>query len=353
MSSEPHDGPTLVPLRPRVDAWAAAGIITAEQADRIVAHEHATGGSAVDASAPPDSNAVTTPPTAPMPARTTTGAEAIGYVGAALALGALSLLFGEVWNDLFDWARLALIATLTLAVVAGGWVLRGSSPAMRRLVSVLWTAGVAGVAWFTATLASHVLDLDTAVVAVVAAAAAFVTAAVLYTRHTRALLQLALAVTLVVTLTTALNLPPMRPEPVWFGLVIAAVGVAWTIAAWGGALRPVMLAEIVGAGLVLVGAQVASFTTTRTAALAIGVLAAAAVVALAVRADQLHRLVVGALGLFVLVPQLVFEWFGDVIGGPATLLLVGVLLVLLAVGLGRARREVTSGRRTETGGEAV
>jgi di/tricarboxylate transporter len=53
-----------------------------------------------------------------------------------------------------------------------------------------------------------------------------------------------------------------------------------------------------------------------------------------------HHLAVGAIGLFLAVPQLVIEWFGDAIGAPATLLLVGVLLVLLAVGLGRARREV-------------
>ena len=69
---------------------------------------------------------------------------------------------------------------------------------------------------------------------------------------------------------------------------------------------------------------------------------AAALVGLAVVRDRLHHLAVGAAGLFVLVPQLVFDLFGDAIGAPATLLVVGLLLVLVAVGLGRARREVAA-----------
>ncbi len=350
MTLEPESGPSL---RRRVDAWSAAGIITAEQADQIVAHE-STVNPLTDASGPV---ATTAPSDAPRPAqvapaRTTTGAEAIGYVGAALALGALVMLFGEVWEDLFDWAKLAVIATLTVALMGAGATLRGTSPALQRLASVLWTASVAGVAWFGATLGHDVLDLSEPWTAVLAGGTAFVAAVVLYSLQARALLQLALAVSLVVTLTAALSVPTLTPEPTWYGLVVASVGVAWTLAAWGGALRPVVLADVVGAGLVLVGTQVASFATERTGALVVGVLAAGAVVAWSVWADELHRLVVGAIGLFVLVPQLVFELFGDVIGAPATLLLVGVLLVLLAVGLGRARREVARGHVTAHGGES-
>jgi hypothetical protein len=53
-----------------------------------------------------------------------------------------------------------------------------------------------------------------------------------------------------------------------------------------------------------------------------------------------HPLVLGAGGLFVLAPQVVFELFGDAIGAPATLLVVGLLLVLVAVGLARAGKQV-------------
>jgi hypothetical protein len=49
--------------------------------------------------------------------------------------------------------------------------------------------------------------------------------------------------------------------------------------------------------------------------------------------------------LFVVVPRLAFELFGDTIGAPATLLVIGLLLVALAVGLGRAGREIRSARR--------
>jgi hypothetical protein len=39
----------------------------------------------------------------------------------------------------------------------------------------------------------------------------------------------------------------------------------------------------------------------------------------------------------------VFDLFEDTIGAPATLLVIGLLLVLLAVGLTRARREIAPG----------
>ena len=58
-----------------------------------------------------------------------------------------------------------------------------------------------------------------------------------------------------------------------------------------------------------------------------------------------HLLLVGAAGLFISVPRLVFELFADTLGAPVTLLAVGLLLILLAVGLARVRGLAVEVRR--------
>jgi len=335
-------------LTDRLDTWVDAGLVSRDQAERIKAFEgesrrhmgwspavgnrydDTAGGARDDAGAAAGSE------------RRTRIAEAIGYVGAALALGAIALLLGELWADLLVGGRLGLIGVLTAAVFGAGLALRSSAqPAMQRLTSVLFTATVAGVGWFTGVVADDVFELDRAAVGVVVGGAMLVVAAALYLWHDGALLQLATLGSALLTVGMVLSTSTVTPDQIWYGASFAAIGVAWFLLATGGWLVPRALAEISGGLVTLLGIQIAvSDGGATTPVLAVGVVAAAGLVWLAVRADQLRHLVVGALALFVLTPQLVFELFGDAIGAPATLLLIGLLLVLLAVGLGRARREV-------------
>lgn len=315
-------GRTTEPL----DRWVEAGLVTPEQAERIEAFEGERG-----TDRPPATGD-----------RLTSPAEAIGYVGAALALGAVALLLSDLWDELLVGGRLALVTALTVAVFGAGLALRTApSRAMQRLTSVLLTATVAGVGWMAGVVASDVVALETQQVLLVVATTMFLAAVALYRWRPGALLQLATLGSALSTAGTALGQAALTPDPEWFGLTLGGVGLAWFLLAVGAWLVPRLLAEVTGALAILLGVQVASFGDVRVTALVIGIAVAGGLVALAVRADQLHHLVVGALALFVLTPQLVFEVFGDAIGAPATLLLLGLLLVLLAVGLGRARREVT------------
>jgi hypothetical protein len=339
----------------RLDVWVAAGLISAEQASAIAAHEashpgveaaEATEGHPTEvgpaalvvpaAPAAPGTDAATSARAKP---GSTTGPEAIGYVGAALALGAIVLLVENLWTQLVTGGRLTMLVLLTgLLFGAGLYARRSSSPAMQRLSSVLFTGTIAGVAWIAATVASDVAGLRGERVGVAVGAAATTVAIPLYVMRNRALIQLAVLASVLTLLVSILGVPALRPGALWHGLLVGTVGLAWIVLARGGWHHPRLLAEIVGAALVLIGAQIASFESDRLLALLVGALAAGLLVAVAVKLDELHLLVVGTLGLFVLVPQLVFEAFGDVIGAPATLLVVGLVLVLLAVGLGRARR---------------
>lgn len=311
-------------LEEQLTRWCAAGLIDATQADALLAHEAASTRRH------------------PEPAsRRPSVAEAIGYVGTALVLAAVGLFFGQVWQELTVVGQLALAGLVTAASAGAALGLaRATAESLRRLVSVLTVGVVAGGAWTASIVALDVIGLrgDPAAVAISAVAVLLATAG--YAWRPRALPMLTLlAATL--TLTESLLTPlPIEPGPLWSALPIAAVGGVWVSLAAGGYLRPRVLASTAGSLVAVLALVIGSLGDHRAPLLVLTTLVAGGLVAAAVAGGGLHHLAVGAIGLFLAVPQLVFEWFGDAIGAPAALLLVGLLLVLLAVGLGRARREV-------------
>jgi hypothetical protein len=307
-------------LPTKLETWRAEGLLSPEQAEAIAAFEAAR----------PE-------PTSP---RRTLFAEAIGYVGAALAVGAVGMIVSNVWEQLSTGPRLVLVGLLTLILAGAGTGLRTQTrDPLQRLASVLFTGAVVGVGWFVAIVASEVADLVEAEVALAVGGAALAAALPLYLLRKRALHQLTVLVATIVVAVSALSLPTMEIDPIWYGLTISGIGAAWFALAFGGWLIPRFLGEVTGAALAILALQVTG-RADQSWPLFLAVALAGGLVALAIVTDRLHHLVVGAVGLFILVPQLVFHLFGDTLGAPAVLLIVGLLLVLLAVGIGRARREV-------------
>jgi hypothetical protein len=320
-------------LATKLQAWRAEGLVTPEQAEAIAAFE----------AAQPE-------PTSP---RRTLFAEAIGYVGAALAVGAVGMIVSNVWGELSTGPRLLLVGLLTLILAGAGFGLRTlARDPMQRLASVLFTGAVAGVGWFAAILATEVGSLQEGEVGLAVGGAALAAALPLYLLRKRALHQLTVLVATIVVAVSALSLPAMDVDPIWYGLTISAIGAAWFTLAFGGWLVPRVLGEVTGAALAILALQVTG-RADQYWPMFVAVALAGGLIALAVVSDRLHHLVVGAVGLFILVPQLVFRIFGDTLGAPAILLIIGLLLVLLAVGIGRARREVggvTPGPASGAGG---
>lgn len=310
-------------LDQRLSEWTDHDLISSEQAARIADHEAAKPGAE----------------------RRTVVAEAVGYAGAALALGALGLIVAELWPELRTGGRLVLIGLLTvLAAGAGQALTHRREAAIQRLAGVLWTVTALGAGWFTWIVADEVAGLEPAGVGAVAGAVAALIAIARLLRHPAALLHVVSLGGLVLSATSLLDLVvALAVDVVFEGLLAAGIGGVWLLLGRGGWLAPRRAAETLGGVLVLLGMQVGSVGDLRTTALGLGLLLAIALVVLAVAGDASHHLAVGAVGLFVFSPQLVIDVFGDVLGAPAALLLVGLLLVLLAVGLGRARREVGEG----------
>lgn len=319
-------------LRGRVDAWTAAGIVSPDQARRILALE----GGAREADA---TGAATSQGDAGRERRARI-AEVVGYVGAAFALGAIGLLVAEFWPDLEVWARAVLATVLTTIALAAGSLLRGrGGAAIDRLVGVLWAVGVVGVAWTTGIVAWDVVGVaERWMPTTVGGVAALAAAALLWAgRHV--LVQLAGFVALGSAVAgTLVAVAPLEPGALAFGTLVTGGGAAWALAGAGGWLGPRVSAEATGAVFMLIGAQVLTATGWPRSALALGIVLSLVLVAISVPGGRLHLLGVGAVGLFVNVPRLVFEVFADTLGAPATLLTTGVLLILMAVALGRLRR---------------
>jgi hypothetical protein len=327
-------------LRDRVGDWIRAGIISAEQADRILANEERTstrsagmtGRTGDDRARPIDPGA--------RDARRTRIAEVVGYVGAAFALGAIGLLVAEFWSDLTIWARLALSIVLAVTAIGAGALLRGrTAAALQRLVGVLWLAGLAATAWSTGIVAWDVLDVPERWMPTVIGVVTLLVAAPLLFVGRHLLVQLAAFVALgSATAGTLVAIAPLEPGALAFGLMLLGGGATWGLAGAGGWLGPRVSAEVTGAIFLLIGAQVLTATGWPRTALTVGIGLAFVLVVLSVIGGRLHLLYIGAFGLFVAVPRLVFALFSDTLGAPATLLTTGVLLILMAVGLARFRR---------------
>jgi hypothetical protein len=324
-------------LRDRVSGWTRAGIITPEQAERILATE-ATG-------LPGTSGAAGEHPARPLgpgarDERRARIAEVVGYVGAAFALGAIGLLVAEFWSDLTVWARLALATVLAVTAIGAGALLRArTAAALRRLVGVLWLAGLAATAWSTGIVASDVLDVPERWMPTVVGVVTLLVATPLLLVGRHVLVQLAAFVALgSATAGTLVAIAPLEPGALAFGLMLLGGGATWGLAGAGGWLGPRVSAEVTGAVFLLIGAQVLTATGWPRTALTVGIVLAFVLVALSVIGGRIHLLYIGAFGLFVAVPRLVFTLFSDTLGAPATLLTTGVLLILMAVGLARFRR---------------
>jgi hypothetical protein len=285
-------------LDERLDRWTSAGLLTAEQADAITRFEGRRSAGARNRAAAPQSET--------RPDRRSLGAEAVGYVGAALAIGAIAVLLGDVWDQLFVGGRIALVALLTVLLAAGGVALRRDDrPPLQRLTSLLFSGAVIGVGWCALIVAEDVLGLREEDVALIVGVAAAAAAWPAYVTRRRALPQLTLLASLLVTIGAVFSRSPLPLEPVWGGLTFWTAGIAWLLLGTGRWIQPRRVAEVAGGVVALLAIQVASFDDARRLTLTLAVVTAAGLVMLAITSDRVHHLAVGAVALFVFVPQLV------------------------------------------------
>lgn len=321
--------PATVPRSPgagltsMLGRWVKAGLITWEQSAAIQRFETAR-----EAGAAPERPARVSPLRS---ARVPVVAEALGYLGAALATTGLVLVVAHLWTDLALAGRLTLSGlAAVLLMIGGALVQEGADPALARLRWVLWLAATAAAVVFAGVLADGVGVGSPEAVAASCAATAAVVSGALWGWRERPLQQaVALGAVPIAMGTAALLLLPRGAA--YF--LVWAVG-AVLFAAGARLLTPLpWVTEAVGALTLLAGsALVASEWEGR--GLLFVLFTGAALVAVAVvrgiAPTATGQVIAGAFGAVALVQGLpsTVGWFSQDAG-----VLTGLVLWATGVGL--------------------
>ncbi|HEX9259513.1 MAG TPA: DUF2157 domain-containing protein [Acidimicrobiales bacterium] len=332
-----------------LDRWLERGLISTEQAAAIRAAE----GIGTPAPPPPLSAGppAKPPPAAPRASRAPLVAEVFGYLGAVIALIAAGILIGPSWSDLGTLARFAIVGAATAVAVVLGAVLPADQASLRRLGSLLWALAVAGAGAAAWLATDEWLGWSDDSTAAAAAGAAALLAMALYLARRLGLQLFAFAGSAGVLAAALVSLDD-EAQSMTTGYLLLGLGVAWLALAWGGVALPAPAAQISGAVTAGVGAQLV-VDDRPFSGLLVGCVLSGAVLLWAILARDRTPLVLGALGLFAFVPQVVFRALDGQDRGPTdrpvaaalAFLLIGVGVVAGAVVLGRvtSRKERSRG----------
>jgi Predicted membrane protein (DUF2157) len=311
-------------LRERLARWTAAGLIDAAQASRIEEAEAArlrtSEGAAADATAR---------------RRLPLVVEALGYLGAVIAIAAGVVAVQQYWQHIPASAELAFAGGAAVLLLAAGAVVKtGGEPAFARLRSVLWLLATASTASFTALLAGrfgHMSGTDTALLSSLAWT---VCAVPLWWRERSALLHLSMFGGLVALAGTGLaRLVPAAAQ--WeFGLALWVMSVIWGAAAWRRYIAPETAGLAASGAGVLVGA---SLTMDTAAGEVLALAAVAALLAAGVILRRVLFLGLGAVGVIWVVPHAVSRYLAGSAVAPFAVAAAGLVLSAIAVWLARAR----------------
>lgn len=322
-------------LAAQLDRWVARGLITPEQAQRILAEETADGAAAPRTAAPRTASLVT---------------EALGYVGGVLVLVAAGTIAGRFWAELAIGGRLSVAFGAAVLLLAAGAVLMSrTGPAGGRLRAVSWLLSAVAFAGGLQLVVDDVLHLSGKTGLVLSAGGTTVYAAVLWLLHRSVFQQVAVVVALAVTVGAAVAHLPRGEEGEVVGLAVWGVGVVWMLLGWGGVVAARTAAYVCGGVVTIVGAVMVAETDWGSA---LSIATAVVLVAAGVLLRDLVLLGVGAVATLLTVPLVMSRLFPDTLTAPFAVLVVGALLIAGAVYTAR-RRNDTEGRPRGGGPPAV
>lgn len=310
-------------LREQLERWRGVGLIDTATEEAIEAFE-------ATRVTPDGGRAVRTERRIPLVA------EAIGYLGTALAAAAVLTLLIDVWNTWSDVARAVVIGAVTVAALGGGWLLRrATEPAIGRLSTFLLGIGTGGVALTTVFTLDEVVNMaDDMIAAQIAGGVALAVAIPLYLTTRRGLQQVA------VLGAASMLIMPSFDQSDWFGVVMMSIGLTWFALGYFGVIQPSRLARVVGAVLALMGttAGPALEGVVRDALLVGGMVLAIGAVAISIPLRQFELTALGSLFLFQHLMIWVNENFAGTLGVPIALLVAGAIAFGAAMLLVRRSR---------------
>lgn len=286
--------------------------------------------------------------------------EAVGYLGAALTIGALGALF-----DVTDWPRPVIVALLALASALAGWgtwkLTPPTSDASSRLAAVLGAVavGTLAAALFQAVEPDCFVDrfgdrcgwvednlLPFVILLLVTAAAAAV-----HRRHTTVVGHGVLGWAAVALTWSVAHLPfgpsssstrDFATEESLFGLLLVVVGLAWTWAAETGRLEPAWVGTFGAAGAFFAGLLMATgydpiFGSSDDLPTLVALAAGAAWLLVGVQGDRLRLTIVGTVALLFAIPTTLLEVL-DLSQATVTLVMLPIGIALMAWAVREGRR---------------
>lgn len=262
-------------------------------------------------------------------------AEAVGYVGGALALLATAILVQRFWADLPAWGRVALLAATAAGLLTAGVLVRVRVGPLDRLRGFLWLLSAVGVGGAVAVGLSEYTALRESELMLVVGVLVACYGLVLWMVRRASLQQLVVFAAALTAVAAGIGVA----EPSWVdvtGLVVWMIGTVWASAAWAGLIRPRRTGLLVGAAAAVLGPMTVPDDRYGWI-LVIGLVTAGLLIAVSVPAHETVLLALGIVGVVAYVPRMVFQYFGDTLGAPISLLITGVVLVAVALTVARRR----------------
>jgi hypothetical protein len=283
--------------------------------------------------------------------------EVVAYVGAILILAGGAVAIGQRWHGISHWGHVAAFAGATAFFLLIGFILlRDSEPAIQRLVGVVWFLSAAGVAGTAGFAAGEVLGSSARTTLLAVGAAVTLYSAGLWLVRRRALQNAALFAGLVVTICgTIVTVAGGRAPSLAFALALWVSGLAWAGLGWQRFVEPIWVTIPCGFVLALIAPSLAA--GDHGWAYAIGVVTAAAAMAVSVPPRNTPLLALGTLAMFGYITSVVARYFHESLGVPAALAITGVLIIGLAVVTARLMRATRppkpADKRTEGSSDAT
>ena len=327
-----------------VDRWVERGIISPDQAEQIRDDIGAppatpagvpTGTEPWALARPPEPGTpVTAQQVAPLEGPSTV-VEALGYLGGLIAVIALGLIVGNVWESLPVGARIGLGAVVCLVLLgAGAAVPAERTDAAHRLRAVLWAAATLAFSATTALLLAEGLDRSDDWVPAVVAGATTVFAAALWRLHPTVLQH---AVTFAAGLVTVATTVAVFAEDTFWptALAVWVGGLLWAVLSHFEIIRPRGVGLFLGSAGLVVGSMMLQEQSWGSG---VALATVAAIVGVAVLERRMSLLAVGAAGTLSVLPQAMGTWFGGMLAPALALLVAGLGLVATAVYIARSGR---------------
>jgi hypothetical protein len=266
--------------------------------------------------------------------------ESLATVGVILVLAGSGVAIGQHWLLVTDWGRVGILAGVASSLLLAGFVVRWlTSSATEPLTELMWCASAACAAGAAAIMAAGIYGLPAAVTVVIVGGTVAIYSAALWLMCRREALMGAMFAGSIAALCGALPVAVADAGP-WLtlGLGLWLLGMAWTVLGWVYP-EPLGTSISVGAAIALAGPAIAGYEKPWVYLIGIGT--AAAVMAAGVPLRNVVLVTFGSGALFGYITAVILRYAHWSLGVPASLVIIGLVLITLAVAtmrLGRVSR---------------